>query len=233
MAATKNNRIGRSRMRYLKAPLQVQAERPTSSPLNHGTPILRGRYCRRMKHDQATMCGRRRAGDDEMKQRDCRRHHSSCLRRSSLWCWGGACLLSCARGSCYSWTYHLACPPIRPTGSVPTAGQPQTVSLVLRPVSLHCCSVVLLLLLLLLSLPRRFRCDVDNPRTQRYSGQGTPQDQSDARYPLSLWSRRRAKPTPRLDSRIHCARNCVARLAHNLPVRPLKRAPIAKQMLAY
>jgi hypothetical protein len=89
MAATKNNRIGRSRMRYLKAPLQVQAERPTSSPLNHGTPILRGRYCRRMKHDQATMCGRRRAGDDEMKQRDCRRHHSSCLRRSSLWCWGG------------------------------------------------------------------------------------------------------------------------------------------------
>jgi hypothetical protein len=40
-AATKNNRLGRSRMRYLEAPLQVQAERPTSSPLDHGTPILR------------------------------------------------------------------------------------------------------------------------------------------------------------------------------------------------
>jgi hypothetical protein len=69
--------------------------------------------------------------------------------------------------------------------------RPQTVSLLLR-VS-RCAAVASCSL-----PPRRFRRDVDNSPTQRYSGQGTLQDESDARYYRNLWSRRRATPTPRL-----------------------------------
>lgn len=58
-----------------------------------------------------------------------------------LWtcaCWRGRVIASCTGGSCYSWTYHLGCGPISPTGSVPTAYRPQTVS---RLLSLSRCAV--------------------------------------------------------------------------------------------
>ncbi|KAH8639792.1 hypothetical protein IG631_07562 [Alternaria alternata] len=53
-------------------------------------------------------------------------------------CWRGRPIASCTGGSCYSWTYHLGCGPISPTGSVPTAYRPQTVS---RLLSLSRCAV--------------------------------------------------------------------------------------------